>query len=421
MHLFDFDHWQEIRNALTSNKLRTFLTAFGVFWGIFMLVVMLGSGNGLQNGTMQEYRDGATNSFYVWTRSTSKPYRGLPAGRSFDLNNHDTVVLKEQVPEVQVVAPRNQLGGYGSGNNVSHGSHAGAFNVMGDHPEIRAIESVRIESGRFLNTLDLMERRKVAVIGSRVAEVLFEPDEDPVGDNIQINGVYFKVIGVHRPRQTGDQGDRAGQTIYVPFTTFQNAFNFGDQVGWFAITSQPTVPASIAEEKVLTVLRRQHRIAPDDERALGHYNTEEDYKKVQGLFVGIRVLVWIVGIGTLAAGVIGVSNIMLVIVRERTREIGVRRAVGATPVSIMAQIVFEALVLTGLAGYLGLMAGIAAVDGTAFFLEKSGASTRMFVDPNVTLGSALMALGILILSGTVAGLIPAQRAVRVSPVEALRS
>jgi putative ABC transport system permease protein len=292
---------------------------------------------------------------------------------------------------------------------------------MGDYPEIRIIESVRLNAGRFLNDFDLQERRKVAVIGPRVAEVLFEAGEDPIGEHIRINGVYFKVIGVHRPLQSGDQGDRAAQTIYVPFTTFQSAFNFGDRVGWFAITSSPDVPASVAEKATLAVLAKQHRVAPDDDRAFGRWNTEDEYRKVQGLFMGIRALVWIVGIGTLAAGVIGVSNIMLVIVRERTREIGIRRAVGATPAAVMAQTLVEALVLTALAGCLGLMAGVAVVDGTAMLLAKSEADARMFMNPSVSLSSALAALAVLVVSGVLAGLIPAQRAVRVSPVEALRS
>jgi putative ABC transport system permease protein len=419
MNFFDPDRWQEIRDALASNKTRTFLTAFGVFWGIFMLVVMLGSGKGLENGTSRDFEDGATNSFFVWTRATSKPYKGLPAGRRFELNNADTAALREKVLEVAVVAPRNQLGGFRSGNTVSRGKESGSFNVMGDYPEIRVIQSVRVRQGRFLNDLDIQERRKVAVIGSRVAEELFEADEEPIGDHVRINGVYFKIVGVHYPLMSGNDGDRDAQTIYIPFTTFQTAFNFGDEVGWFAITSQDGIPASVAEEKVLALLKQQHRVAPDDDRAIGHWNMEQEYQRTQALFAGIRMLVWIVGIGTLAAGVIGVSNIMLVIVRERTNEIGIRRAIGATPWAIRSQIVIEAIVLTSLAGYLGLMAGVAVIDVVASFVANS--DSRMFLNPNVSLGSALQALLILILSGTLAGLIPAQRAVAISPVEALRN
>jgi putative ABC transport system permease protein len=403
MTLFDQDRWQEIRNALASNKMRTFLT----------------SGTGLENGATFNFRDGATNSFFVWTRATSKPYKGLPAGRRFEFNNNDTIALRQQVPEVAVVAPRNQLGGFRSGNTVSHGNESGSFNVMGDYPEIRVIQSVRMDSGRFLNQLDLKERRKVAVIGSRIHEELFEPNEDPIGQHIRINGVYFKVVGLHRPILSGNQGDRDAQTIYIPFTTFQTALNYGDEVGWFAITSRSDVPASVAEEKVMAMLKQQHRVDPTDARALGHFNLEEEFTRVQSLFNGIRALVWIVGIGTLAAGVIGVSNIMLVIVRERTNEIGIRRAIGATPASIRLEIVIEAIVLTSLAGYLGLMAGVVLVDVVATLLKNSDSS--MFMNPSVSLGSAVQALLILIVSGTLAGLIPAQRAVAISPVQALRS
>jgi len=419
--MFDLDHWREIYNALAGNKLRTALTAFGVFWGIFMLMIMVGAGTGLQNGVTQDFSDGATNSFYVWSQRTTLPYRGLPAGRSFELENQDIEAIKQHVPEVEVVAPRNQLGGYRGGNNVTHGTRSGAFSVMGDYPEIRVIQSVNIDSGRFLNQLDLEDRRKVAVIGSRVVEVLYEEGEEPVGDSVRINGVYFKVIGTFTTRQSGDDGDESASTIYVPFTTFQQAFNYGNSVGWFAVTSAPDVPASEAEAEVLALLRKRHRVRPDDERGLGHYNTEVEYNKVQGLFTGIRLLIWIVGIGTLTAGVIGVSNIMLVIVRERTNEIGIRRAVGARPLSIMSQIILEAMMLTSLAGYVGLVAGVFLMEFISSMLTKMGASTDVFLNPNVSLESALQALVILVFCGTLAGLIPAHRAIRISPVQALRA
>jgi putative ABC transport system permease protein len=419
--MFDLDHWREIYNALSSNKLRTLLTAFGVFWGIFMLVVMLGSGNGLRNGVNRGFADGATNSFYVWTRSTSKPYRGLPAGRRFELTNEDTQAVKDHVPEVGVVAPRLQLGGFQQGNNVTRGTKSGAFSVMGDYPEIRVIQSVRVARGRFLNRIDLEERRKVAVIGTRVHQLLFEDDEEPIGEYIRIHGVYFRVVGLFRTSQSGDRADRDTQTIHIPFTTFQQVFNIGNEVGWFAITSQDDVPASVAEEKVLALIAKRHRVAPDDTRALGHFNTEEEFNQIQGLFAGIRMLIWIVGSGTLAAGVIGVSNIMLVIVKERTKEIGIRRAVGASPFSVMGQIILEAIILTSIAGYFGLVAGMGAMDLTSYLLDQSGANPQMFANPDVSLATAMNALIILVISGTLAGLIPAQRAVSVSPVHALRA
>lgn len=419
MSLFDRDHWREIYEALRGNKLRTFLTAFGVFWGIFMLMVMLGAGNGLWNAIQIGFSGGATNSFFVWSQRTSKPYRGLPTGRSVQLDVQDVGAIRSQIPEAGVICPRNQLGGYMGGNNVTRGTKAGAFSVMGDYPDIAKLQAVRITGGRFIDPLDIAERRKVAIIGKRVKELLFAKGEDPLGENIRINGVYFTVVGVFLPQLGGHDDEEQEQTIFVPFTTFQSAFNMGDRVGWFAITSRDGIPASVAETKVLDLLRERHRVAPDDKRAFGHWNTEDEYTKLKGLFAGIRGLVWIVGIGTLAAGVIGVSNIMLVIVRERTNEIGVRRAVGATPLTVIGQVVFEAVVLTTTAGYLGLVAGIALVELAASIVANLNA--EMFKNPEVPLSSALQTLAILVVAGILAGLIPARRAVKVSPVEALRA
>jgi putative ABC transport system permease protein len=419
MSLIDADHWREIYEALRGNKVRTFLTAFGVFWGIFMLMVMLASGNGLWNGVSQGFSEEATNSVFIWSQRTSKPWRGMPTGRQMQLDFGDAEAIRAQVSEAAVVCPRNQLGGFRGGNNVTRGTKAGAFSVMGDVPEITKVAPVNITSGRFLNRLDLDERRKVAVIGNRVAEVLFGKDENPIDQLIKINGVTFRVIGEFKPKRSGGDRNEEAQTIFVPFSTFQTAFNFGNRVGWFALVARSDVPASKVEEKTLALLRERHRVAPDDPRAFGHYNSEVEFNKVAGLFTGIRTLVWIVGIGTLAAGVIGVSNIMLVIVRERTNEIGVRRAVGATPFTITVQIVFEAVVLTTLAGYLGLVAGVGVIE----LINKAIAASpsEMFRNPEVPFQSALITLVILVVSGVLAGLIPARRAITIKPVEALRA
>ncbi len=419
MSVVDGDHWREIYEVLRSNRLRTFLTAFGVFWGIFMLMVMLGSGKGLSNGVQQGFSDGATNAVFLWSQRTTKPWRGMAPGRSVPFDTGDITALRTQIPEAEAVCPRNQLGGYRGGNNISRGERAGAFSVMGDYPEIAKVQSVRITSGRFLNPIDIAERRKVAVLGPRPVEVLFGRNENPLGHLVRINGVEFKVVGTFKPRRSGDNRDDQAQSLFVPFTTFQSAFNFGERVGWFALISRPGVPATVVEEKALRILRERHRVAPDDERAIGHFNLEKEFNQVTGLFAGIRVLVWIVGIGTLAAGVIGVSNIMLVIVRERTNEIGVRRGVGATPLAVMTQVVFEALVLTCGAGYLGLVAGVALIEGIARVIPVSDQS--MFVNPEVSLGAALQTLAILVISGVLAGLFPARKAVQSSPVEALRA
>lgn len=416
----DIDHWREIGAALAANKLRTFLTAFGVFWGIFLLMVMLGAGEGLENGVVEDFSDGAANCFFLWTRPTSKPYAGLPAGRRFHMRNADIEAIRREVPGAGVIAPRNQLGGHRGANNVIRGEHAGAFGVMGDYPEITVMESVELTHGRFLNDLDIRDKRKVAVIGSRAYELLFEEGEEPIGESIQVNGVYFKVVGVFGTDSGGDRGDRSSQTIFIPFTTFQRAFNYGDVVGWFAITSKEGVRASVVEADVRTLLAKRHRIDPTDVRAFGSFNLEEEFLKIKGLFFGINLLIWIVGIGTLAAGTIGVSNIMLVIVRERTKEIGIRRALGATPWAVVSQILAESLLLTGIAGYAGLIAGMALMDWIAKMLPDSGGEGA-FRNPGVDLQSARVALTVLVVSGILAGLIPAIRAVRVRPVEALRA
>jgi putative ABC transport system permease protein len=419
--LFDLDNWQEIFNSLAKNPLRTALTAFGVFWGIFMLIVMLGAGAGLQNGISSEFEGGATNSFFLWARSTSKPYQGLPPGREIRMTQEDYVYLKQAIPEADVVAPRNQLGGWRGGNNVLRKNKTAAFNVMGDYPQIQRVENLLIAEGRFLNDFDLSETRKVAVIGSRVKELLFEANENPIGEYIQINGVYFKVVGVFASKQSGDRGDRATQTIYIPFTTFARAFNYGNSVDWFAITSKPSIKASVVEEKVVSVLQTRHQVAPDDTRAFGHFNVEKEYQKMQGLFLAIRVIVWIVGIGTLAAGVIGVSNIMLVVVKERTKEIGIRRALGAKPSLVMGQIILEAVFLTLAAGYFGLVAGVFSLEAVGGLTAGAGdGGNAPFKDPSVSLNVALYALTILVCAGALAGWMPAQRALSIAPVDALR-
>lgn len=419
MSLIDRDHWREIYEALRGNKVRTFLTAFGVFWGIFMLMVMLASGNGLWNGVSAGFSEEATNGVYVWTQRTSKPWRGMPTGRSVQFNTGDFDAIRTQVADAKFVCPRNQLGGFRGGNNVTRGTKTGAFSIMGDVPEFLFVHPLTITSGRFLNRIDLDERRKVAVIGSRVREVLFGKNEDPLDQSIRINGVTFRVIGTFKPIRSGAETEEQTQQIVVPFTAFQAAFHYGDRVGWFALIPKDGTPGSVVETKTLALLKERHSIAPDDARALGHYNSEVEYNKVTGLFTGIRSLVWIVGIGTLSAGVIGVSNIMLVIVRERTNEIGVRRAVGATPFSITAQIILESLILTTVAGYLGLVAGVGVVEiiGRAI----AAAPSEMFQNPEVPFESALITLAILVASGVLAGLIPARRAVKISPVEALRA
>jgi putative ABC transport system permease protein len=416
--MFDADRINEVLQTLSKNKLRTTLTAFGVFWGIFMLIIMLGSGQGLQNGVSRSFGGSATNAVYMWTQKTTIPYKGLPRGRGFNFEEDDIQAIKDNVPELDVLAPSAQLGGYRGENNVSRGTKTGPFVVRGDFPENRFIQIFKMTSGRYLNDFDIKEKRKVCVIAQRVLEILFSKDENPIGQYIQVNGTYFKVIGTITSEKSGDDAEEKMQTIYIPFTTFQQAFNWGGKIGWFSLTAKPQFEASMVEEKIKKLLAQRHKISPDDPYAIGSWNSQKEFGKIQGLFSGISLLVWVVGIGTLLAGVIGVSNIMLIIVKERTREIGIRRALGASPASIMLQIISESVLITSLAGYFGLIAGVFLLEGINVAI--SGKDTGMFYQPGVHLEVVLKALGILIICGALAGIIPARKALAISPVDALR-
>jgi putative ABC transport system permease protein len=415
--MFDKDNWQEIFATIKKNRLRTFLTCLGVGWGIFMLVIMLGAGNGLRNGIMQDFNGTATNSFYMWTQKTSKAYKGMKPGRNFFFNNADVLALS-QLKELAVVSPQNQLGGHDQGNNVIRGIKTGNFQVGGVYPNISSIQYMNVTNGRFLNDNDIKEKRKVCVIGSRVKEVLFNKGEEVLGNYIRINGVYFKVVGCMTPTGNGDRAREESERVMIPFTTFQSAFNYGDVVGWFAIAAHPSIPAEEAEKIAIAFVKERHKVAPQDELAIGHWNMGVQYIKMTGLFTGITLLVWIVGAGTLIAGVIGISNIMLIVVKERTREIGVKRAIGATPSIVVGQIMMESVFLTILAGYTGLISGLLLLEGLN---SAMGEGAPMFKNPTVDLTSVLWALSVLVGSGALAGLIPAFRAVSVNPVEALRA
>lgn len=418
--MFDIDRWHEIYHVLSKNKLRTFLTAFGVFWGIFMLVVMLGSGNGLQNGVTQNFGDMATNSVFIWTQQTSVPYNGFSRGRSYNFTNRDAIALSNSIQEIQYMAPRIQAGGYQQTNNVIRGLKSGIFNIMGDYPVYNKIDPLNFQQGRFINDIDIKEKRKVAVIGTRVVEILFKKDENPINQYIQIQGVHFKIIGVFSSKRTGEQASQENQNIYLPFTSLQQTYNYGDAVGFFSITAKDGIPVSVVEDKAIRLLKQRHSISPDDDAAVGHFNLKKEYDKMQGLFFGIRLLVWIVGTGTLLAGVIGVSNIMLVVVKERTKEIGIQRALGATPFIIISQIITEAVVLTTFAGYFGLVVGVGLLELINLALGNSGANTEMFLHPEIDFSVAVTALSILVVCGALAGMIPARRAVSVKPIDALR-
>jgi putative ABC transport system permease protein len=422
--MFDRDRWQEIFSALKKNKLRTALTAFGVFWGIFMLVIMLGSGKGLENGVYDGMGGFATNSVFVWSQNTTVPYKGFKKGRWYNFDNTDTKILREQIPEIENIAPRLQARFWQTEgqNNVVRGLKTGAFNIFGDVPDFNRIDPVTIIKGRYINLEDVERARKVVVIGTRVADLLFEKDEDPLGEYLQVKGVYFMVVGVYKSQHNGGWAENQETTLEMPLTTLQQVFSFGNQVGWFAITSKANVSASLVEEKAKVILKKRHTVAPEDNEAIGSENVEKEFQKTGRLFMGIKALIWIVGVGTLLAGVIGVSNIMLIIVKERTKEIGIQRALGATPFNIITQIISESVFLTSIAGYFGLLLGVGLVELINILLEKSqkAGENVMFTRPEVDFNVAMTALIILVVCGAIAGFIPAKRAINVKPIEALR-
>jgi len=385
-------------------------------------MIMLGSGSGLEHGVSSGMGNFATNSFFIWPQRTSIDYKGFPRGRYFNFNNDDIDALKANIPEIKYIAPK--ISGWSAGdgtNNTVRKDKTGAFSIKGEFPDWSKVDPMEIE-GRFINPFDLRDRRKVAVIGSRVKEVLFDSDEDAVGQSIRIQGIYFTVIGVFKPLNTQiNFGGEKEQTIYIPLSTLQKTYNYGDVVGWFSITVNDDESAAAIEEKTMKFLASRHTVSPDDKEAFGHFNLAENFDQMNGLFKGIAGLIWIVGIGTLMAGVIGISNIMLVIVKERTREIGIKRALGATPMQIMVQIITESVFLTTLSGYIGLVAGVALVEGINTAMIKFQVQAEMFERPEVDFSTAITALIILILSGALAGIIPAKRAVSIKPVDALRT
>src|SRR6056297_456416 len=416
--MFDIDRWQEIIHTLKSNKLRTFLTAFGVFWGIFMLTVMLGSGTGLKNGIYKNMGDFSTNSAFMWTQKTTEPYKGFEAGRNWNFNNGDTKAILDNVAGIDRLAPRIQGYGGDGATNAVYGDNTGSFSIFGDYPDWNEVDPLTITEGRFINEMDIERRRKIVVIGERVKEILFDKGEEPLNKFIRINGVYFQVVGVFKSKKNGQQADNENQNVHIPFTTLQRLYNYGDKVFWYAMTSHKTTSVSAVADEVMEVVKRRHDIAPHDDQAIGHFNVEEQFMKVQNLFTGINILIWLVGIGTLLAGVIGVSNIMLVVVRERTKEIDIRRAIGAKPVKITNQILLESLVLTASAGWMGLVFGVGLIE---LINSAMGEGSDFFSNPTVNFSVAITALTILVISGVMAGMLPAKRALRIKPIEALRT
>lgn len=417
--MFSKDRWNEILEALNANKFRTFLTAFGVFWGILILVLLLAMTNGLKNGVTAGFGNFATNSMFMWTQGTSIPYKGLPKGRSFNYNIADVAAIKSQVPNLKYVSPRNQLGGFRGNNNVVRGTKTGAFEIYGDYPEFIHQKPMDILEGRFISYSDINAKRKVCVIGTDVIKGLYNRNEDAIGTYIKVNGVNFMVVGVFK--MSNSQGDKQEEanTIYIPFSTFGQAFNRGVDVGWMAITANDGVSITSIKQQVFDLMKTRHNISPMDERAIGNFDLAEQFGRINGLFSILTLVGYFVGALVLMSGIIGISNIMLIVVKERTKEIGIRRALGASPWTIKSQILQESLILTIISGMVGISFAALVIWVMNYILDKNGPVDN-FVNPSVSMQVVFTALIILVVSGVLAGLIPANSATKMKPVDALR-
>ena len=416
--IFDYDTWQEIYSSIAKNKTRTVVTIIGVLWGIFIYITLSGSAKGLDNGFDREFQDMAMNSMFVWPQSTSIPYAGFKIGRSPRLTIQNVKMLKQQVPEIQYIAPRNARGvRSGPPARVVYGDISRTYNIYGDYPEYSKISTKKIyKGGRFINNSDITNKRKVCVIGERTKKELFEEDDNPVGKFIRIDNVYFQVVGVHKYNPGG--GFETDGDIFIPFETFRNLYNTGDKVNWFVIAAYDNADVIAVEKKVKKALKRIHKVSPDDERAFGSFNLGELFNRIKGFADGMTFLSLVVGIATIIAGVIGIGNILLISVKERTKELGVRRALGATPAEVRIQIILESIFLTLIAGVLGIILGAVALATINFFTKDL--ADFPYTNPTVPTPLVLGALLMMTVMGTLIGLIPAQRAVSIKPIDALR-
>lgn len=417
--MFSRDRWDEILEALTANKFRTFLTAFGVFWGITILVLLLALTNGLKNGVMSDFGNFASNSMFMWTQGTSKPYKGLPKGRYFNYKVDDVEAIKNQVPNLKYVSPRNQLGGFQGANNVVRGTKTGAFEIYGDYPEFIKQQPMDIIQGRFISYSDINAKRKICVIGTGVVKTLYDKEEAVLGSYVKVNGVNFLVVGVFKMSNSQGDSEQEASTVYIPFTTFGQAFNKADNVGWMAITAVDGISITTFKQQIFDLMKSRHTVAPNDDRAIGHWDLSEQFQRVNGLFSILSFVGYFVGALVLLSGIIGISNIMLIVVKERTKEIGVRRALGASPWTIKSQILQESLLLTILSGMVGISFAAFVIWAINYILDMNGPIDN-FVNPSVSMSVVFTALIILVVSGLLAGLIPANSATKMKPVDALR-
>ncbi|TCI92754.1 ABC transporter permease [Tenacibaculum sp. M341] len=408
--IFDSDTWQEIYGGIRKNKVRTIITIIGVLWGIFLLVVLLGAARGMENNFKTLFGDFATNSLAVWTERTDTPFKGFQKGRRIQLKSRDIEILKEEFKDqLQYIAPRCQ-----TSSQILNGFKYGDFQISGDYPVLDKVQKKNLIYGRFLNKNDIKNRSKVVVIEEEICKQLFEKDENPVNQYVIINNVNYKVVGVYKSGAI----DFDGEAAYIPFTTFQQVYNRGNSIDWMLVTVFQGVDISQFEKDLQLTLKNLHKVHPKDSKAIGGVNLAKQIGRFTGFLTGMQFLTWFVGIATLIAGVFAIGNILLITVKERTKEIGIRRALGATPREIRQQVILESIFLTTIAGMLGIVFGgfvLYIMDSTI----GSGPDPTL-LNPTVNIPIILIAFTILIILGTAIGLIPAYMATLVKPIEALR-
>ena len=409
----DFDSFSEILNVLTRNKSRTFLTGFGVFWGVFMLVGLVGGGDGLKEILNNNLAGFATNSAVVWAQPTTKPYHGFRKGRQWTLNYDDIKRLRAHVPELDVITPT--ISRWGA--NATHDDRSASGIIKGVLPEMQKVSEPKMMYGRYINQMDVNQGRKVCVIGKQVYKSLFPKGGDPCGDVIRIDSVYFSVVGVNYSDGNMNVNGNDQQAVFLPLSLVQQIYNRGHNVDIICVTGKPGVVMSDITDKIRHVIAKAHDVAPDDEKGVMVFNTEMMFSMVDNMFRGINMLIWLVGIGTLLAGAIGVSNIMMVTVRERTVEIGIRRAIGATPRNILSQIIQESILLTSIAGMSGILFVVLVLQGLEMANTTDGVAAAHF---QISFWTAIGAVVLLSVLGVLAGLAPALRAMSIKPVDAMR-
>lgn len=409
----DFDSFSEILNVLTRNKSRTFLTGFGVFWGVFMLVGLVGGGDGLKEILNNNLAGFATNSAVVWAQPTTKPYHGFRKGRQWTLNYDDIKRLRAHVPELDVITPT--ISRWGA--NATHDDRSASGIIKGVLLEMQKVSEPKMMYGRYINQMDISQGRKVCVIGKQVYKSLFPKGGDPCGDVIRIDSVYFSVVGVNYSDGNMNVNGNDQQAVFLPLSLVQQIYNRGHNVDIICVTGKPGVVMSDITDKIRHVIAKAHDVAPDDEKGVMVFNTEMMFSMVDNMFRGINMLIWLVGIGTLLAGAIGVSNIMMVTVRERTVEIGIRRAIGATPRNILSQIIQESILLTSIAGMSGILFVVLVLQGLEMANTTDGVAAAHF---QISFWTAIGAVVLLSVLGVLAGLAPALRAMSIKPVDAMR-